>query len=191
MRSEERDESTPILHGEPLAGVVVQRLQTHVDERGSFTDVFDRRWPFAIDARQWSVVGSKANVLRGPHLHLGHDEYFMLIQGKAWIGLRDIRRDSVTRDRSCLIELHARAPAALFFPRGIIHGWYFPEESTHLQSVTECYADYHPGDNLGCRWDDPELEIAWPCVAPILSERAAAFPPLSELLDRVHATGAR
>lgn len=180
----------PIVHGEQLAGVVVQPLQSHFDDRGSFTEVFSSRWRAAIAAQQWSVVRSRANVLRGPHLHLGHDEYFVLLAGTAWVGLRDVRPDSPTRDRSCLMELHGDEPAAVSFPRGFIHGWYFSEESIHLQSVTECYADYHPADNLGCRWDDPDLDIPWPCTAPIVSARAAAFPPLSVLIDRVRATAA-
>lgn len=176
------------LNGEPLDGVVVQPLAPHYDERGAFLEVFNAHWPGAIEPRQWSIVRSRANVLRGPHLHVHHDEYFMLLEGKAFVGLRDIRPDSSTRDRSCLIELHASSPAAVMFPRGLVHGWYFAEDSIHVQSVTECYDDYHPHDNLGCHWADPALEIPWPCTSPILSERAAAFPPLSVLLERVAAT---
>ena len=181
----------PIVQGESLAGVLIQPLPCQRDGRGSFVEVFKSHWPLAIAAQQWSVVHTGANVLRGPHFHVGHDEYFMLIKGTAWVGLRDIRPSSPTRDRSCLIELHDAEPTAIAFPRSLIHGWYFPEESIHLQAVTECYEDYHPHDNLGCRWDDPDLEIPWPCTDPILSPRAAAFPPLSVLIDRVFATAAR
>jgi dTDP-4-dehydrorhamnose 3,5-epimerase len=175
------------LTGEPLDGVVVQPLASHQDERGSFVDIFQASWPGALRPTQWSVVHSHANVLRGMHLHAGHDEYFMLLEGSAFVGLRDVRPDSPTRNRSCLIELHARTPAAVMFPRGLIHGWFFAEESVHVQSVSESYDDYHPHDNLGCHWSDPALEIPWPCTNPILSERAADFPPLNGLLERVFA----
>lgn len=183
--------STPRIQGTPLHGLVVRPLQSHHDERGSFTDVYKAHWPEAIDSRQWSVVRSAANVLRGPHLHTAHDELFLLLHGTAFVGLRDIRPGSPTRDHSCLIELHGDEPVLVMFARGTVHGWYFSENSTHLQSVTECYEDYHPHDNLGCRWNDPALEIAWPCTAPILSPRAAAFGSLSGLIDRAFAAAAR
>jgi len=180
-----------IVHGVPLDGLVLQPLQPSRDSRGSFVEIFKRHWPLGIDASQWSVVSSIANVMRGPHFHLGHDEYFMLIKGTAFVGLRDIRPGSPTRDRSCLIRLHESEPTAVSFRRGTVHGWYFPEESLHIQSVTACYEEYHPADNLGCRWDDPELDIPWPCSNPILSERAQAFPSLSVLIESVSAGAAR
>ncbi len=171
--------------GEPLHGMVLQKLKPSVDERGSFTEVFQSHWPGPIDPVQWSVVHSVTNVLRGPHLHLNHDEYFMVIQGRAFVGLRDIRFDSPTRDHSCLVELAATDHVALMFPRGILHGWYFPDESVRVQAVSESYKDYHSYDNLGCHWSDPDLEIPWPCSDPLLSERARNFPPLKELLATI------
>lgn len=178
------------MQGSPLEGLVVRPLEGHHDERGAFIDVYKAHWPGAIDSKQWSVVRSAAHVLRGMHLHLGHDELFMLLQGKAFVGLRDVRPGSPTRNRSCLIELHGAGPVVVMFPRGLVHGWYFSEASMHLQSVTECYEEYHPQDNLGCRWDDRGLEIPWPCSNPILSARAAAFPSLSELVDSAFASAA-
>ena len=179
------------LEGTHLHGLVLRPLDVHRDERGDFTEIFKTHWPGTIDTKQWSLVRSAPNVLRGPHLHLAHDEMFLLLQGTAFVGLRDLRPGSPTRNRSCLIELHGHAPVLVLFRRGFVHGWYFGEESMHLQSVTQCYEEYHPEDNLGCRWDDPELEIAWPCTDPILSERAASFPSLRELVERAFAAATR
>jgi len=178
------------LSGRPLAGVRIQPLSAHHDARGSFMEVFQDYWQGPIDPVQWSVVHSRRNVIRGPHIHLGHDEYFMTVRGRALVGLRDIRPDSPTRDTSCLIEIAAESPAAVLFPRGLLHGWYFPEETIHLQAVSESYRDYHANDNLGCCWSDPELEIPWPCTDPILSERAEQFLSLRELLERLRFTRA-
>ena len=173
--------------GEPLHGVVTQSLQVHRDERGSFREIFKDLWGTPLHPTQWSVVHSRENVLRGPHLHLEHDEYFLLLQGRAFVGLRDVRPGSPTRDRSCLIELTEDEETAVIFPRGFLHGWYFPVQSTHIQAVSQAYEEYHPHDNLGCLWSDPELEIPWPCRDPILANRAGSFPPLSALLERVSA----
>jgi len=173
--------------GEPLAGVQARALDRHTDERGYFMEIFKDAWgPRVIDPVQSAVVSSRANVLRGPHLHLNHDEYFMLLSGKAYVGLYDVRPDSPTRGKSCLIEFDEDQPAALLFPRGLLHGWYFPVDSVHIQSVSEAYEDYHPHDNLGCHWADPDLNIPWPTESPIVAARADSFPPLRELLSRIY-----
>ena len=115
------------------------------------------------------------------HLHLRHDEYISVIQGKALIGLYDLRTDSPTYGESCLVVLCEQEPACLTFAAGILHGWYFPECALHLQAVSEQYKDYAADDNNGCIWSDPALGLEWPDKQPILAERAAGFGNLSEL----------
>ncbi len=41
--------------------------------------------------------------------------------------------------------------------------------------------EWDPSDELGCRWDDPELGIAWPCSAPLISGRDRELGSLSVL----------
>jgi dTDP-4-dehydrorhamnose 3,5-epimerase len=41
--------------------------------------------------------------------------------------------------------------------------------------------DFDPADELGVRWDDPELGIPWPADRAVLSPRDAALPSLREL----------
>jgi dTDP-4-dehydrorhamnose 3,5-epimerase len=118
------------------------------------------------------------------HLHRRHDEFFYLLTGRAWIGLRDVRPGSPTEGRSCLIGLRADDPATVSFPRGILHGWCFPEPSVHVQATSETYAIYAGDDNLGCHWSDPALEIPWPMRPTEVSARADAFPALAALLDQ-------
>lgn len=168
----------------PIDGLLVRRLAPARDPRGAFTEIFSADWPSQIAARQWSLVRSNAGVLRGMHLHRRHDEYFMLVSGHAWIGLRDIRPGSPTEGRSCLLELSAEDSTAVSFPRGIVHGWCFSEPSLHVQAVTEPYSTYGADDNLGCHWSDPELELKWPFRPREVSPRADAFPSLRSLLEQ-------
>lgn len=168
-----------------IEGVVVRRLDTHADARGSFGEIYSDGWELPIRPRQWSIVRSVAGVLRGMHLHLRHHEYVCVIAGRAYVGLYDLRPMSPSNGYPQLIELDAAEPAALAFPSGILHGWYFPEGGTHVQAVSETYADYGGDDNLGCRYDDPELGLHWPGVISRVSPRAAAFPSLRDLRERV------
>ncbi|MDH3637712.1 MAG: dTDP-4-dehydrorhamnose 3,5-epimerase family protein, partial [Gammaproteobacteria bacterium] len=161
------------------------KLQPNVDTRGIFTEVFQKHWNAMETPRQWSIVTSTSNVLRGCHLHLRHDEYFFLIQGEVSLGLRDERLDSPTRGHWQLYRLFGTNPAALTFPAGLVHGWYFHTDSLHLQAVSESYLTYGDDDNWGIHWADPELEIPWPFDNPLLSERAASFQSLIDVRQKL------
>jgi dTDP-4-dehydrorhamnose 3,5-epimerase len=173
---------TRLRSGEAIDGVVLRPLRANRDARGALTEIFADGWKLGITPVQWSLVQSQARTLRGMHLHWRHDEYFCLVQGRALVGLHDLRPDSPTYRAASLYELDAADLHGLAFPRGIVHGWYFVESALHLQAVSECYADYHPDDNQGCYFGDPALGLPWPDATPLLSERAAAFGPLGRLI---------
>lgn len=176
----EDEAPSELVSGPPLDGVKLMRLIRNTDARGVFTEVFCSHWQSGIDPTQWSLVQSEPGVLRGMHMHLRHDEYFMLISGKVTLGLHDLRPDSPTFGSGCTYEL-TRPDCFVSFPSGIAHGWLFHEPTIHLQAVSESYVDYHLDDNLGCSWDDPALGIDWPFEPTIVSPKAAAFPPLGTL----------
>jgi len=170
-----------------IGGGVIDRvdfrlLKMNRDHRGQFTEVYSKDWGSYSPPLQWSVVQSRAGVFRGMHLHVRHDESFCLISGRAYVGLRDIRKDSPSRGVWSLYELCGEQLACVTFPRGVLHGWYLAEDSCHVQGVSETWACYRVDDNMGCHWADPDLDIPWPTTTAVLSERAAAYPSLRELL---------
>jgi dTDP-4-dehydrorhamnose 3,5-epimerase len=171
--------------GTQLHGVRLESLVSHRDERGVFTEIFSSAWDAGIRPAQWSVVSSNKGVFRGMHLHRRHDEYFLLIKGRACVGLHDLRTASPTAACWSVYELSGAQLTFLSFPPGIVHGWYFYEDAIHVQAVSESYESYRDDDNLGCRWDDPDLGIKWPFDAPVLSEEAAQFPSLCELRQQL------
>lgn len=141
---------------------------------------------------QWNVVRSHAHVLRGVHVHTRHADLLHLIEGRATIGLRDLRPGSPTEHAVALVELHAGEPAVLSIPPGVAHGFLFHAPSIHVYGVTR-YWD--PADELGCHWADLELGIPWPlppggAAALEISARDQALPPLSQLVGRIPAWSA-
>lgn len=164
------------------AGTLLRPLEPHLDERGSFTELYRAEWGTGVRPIQWNAVRSEAGVLRGVHVHPRHDDYLTVPVGRADVGLRDLRRGSPTEGLSALVQLGGERPAALVIPHGVAHGFYFHEPSLHVYAVSE-YWD--PTDELGCRWDDPELEIPWPVPSARVSERDAASQPLRALLDEL------
>ena len=147
----------------PIEGVVLRPLAPHEDRRGSFTEVFCDHWSLPVAPAQWSLVRSRERVLRGMYLHRNHDEYVLVLEGRALVGIHDPREASPSFGASATYELRGGEPACLCFPRGVVHGWYFPVPSVHLQAVSESYDAYHPHDNLSIRWDDP----SWASTGPI------------------------
>lgn len=182
MQTHQITNTSKQLAGLALEGVDLKAMNEARDQRGSFTETFADHWGVGISPTQWSMVRSECHVLRGLHIHQRHDEYFCLIQGHCLVGLFDARPTSPTYLQYALYELFGSDLKAVIFPAGLLHGWYFYTPSVHLQAVSESYTDYANGDNLGCRWDDPALNIPWGITNPILSERAASFPPFSDLL---------
>jgi dTDP-4-dehydrorhamnose 3,5-epimerase len=160
-------------------GALLRPLEPHRDERGSFTELYRDEWEVGVTPIQWNAVRSEAGVLRGVHVHIRHDDYLTVPLGRAVVGLRDLRRGSPTEGMSSLVELGEERAGALVIPHGVAHGFYFLEPSLHVYAVSE-YWD--PSDELGCRWDDPELEIPWPVRSARVSERDAASQPLRALL---------
>lgn len=174
-----------LVHGDFIANVRIRRLDPHIDIRGSFTEFFSTDWDSTLSPKQWSLVRSDAAVCRGMHVHRYHDECYVLISGHAYLGLHDIRRGSPTERAPMMLELNGDTPYLVELARGILHGWYFTTCSTHLQGVSRTYKEYHPEDNLGCKWGDSDLNLPWPGDRRLMSDRAEAFPSLRELLDKV------
>ncbi|WP_255468393.1 dTDP-4-dehydrorhamnose 3,5-epimerase family protein [Reyranella sp. CPCC 100927] len=150
------------------AGVHIQTLKTHPDERGSFTEIFRETWDVGCHAVQWNAVHSRAGVLRGVHVHVTHDDYLVALSGVLVLGLHDMRRHSRSVGWSRIMTLDAAAPLAITIPPGVCHGFYFPVPSLHVYAVS---AYWNPQDELGCRFDSAELDLAWPDRDPRLSER--------------------
>lgn len=170
-----------LIAGQEIHGCDFRILDERQDPRGSFTEVFQKHWRTCLDPVQWSFVKSEPNVFRGMHLHQRHDEYFCLVSGHGYVGLKDLRDDSPTNGAFSLYEVSGSSMAAIVFPRGLLHGWYFTEHSLHIQSVSESYISYNEDDNWGCKWDAPDLGIPWPFNSVVLSNRAKGFPLLQDL----------
>lgn len=168
-------------------GVSLLTLTPHADERGVFTELYRLSWEPGVVATQWNAVRSEANVLRGVHAHLRHTDYLTLVAGRATVGLHDLRAGSPTEGLGATVEFDSREPSALVIPVGVAHGFYFHEPSIHVYAVSH---EFDPADELGCRWDDPTLEIAWPCTDPLISPRDRELGSLSELRDVWHAVPA-
>jgi dTDP-4-dehydrorhamnose 3,5-epimerase len=161
------------------AGVLVTKLDTYADERGTLTEVFRSAWDTGIEPVQWNVTLSAAGVLRGVHVHLEHADYLAVVDGRADIGLYDARPASETHEMAVVMPMRADEMTALTIPPGVFHGLYFHERSIFLYGLSH---GWEPDDDLACRWDDPDMAIPWELSSPSMSDRDEAAPSLRFLL---------
>ncbi|NJM91981.1 MAG: hypothetical protein HC861_04455 [Rhodospirillaceae bacterium] len=158
--------------------VSIRPLPCHRDDAAWTVDVYRRDWPLDIAPVQWNFVSSRPNVLRGVHVHVQHWDYLHVVSGAMLLGLHDMRPRSPTYRRATRLCLEGDRPVSIAIPPGVAHGFYFASATAYIYAMSHYWT---PVGELGCRWDDPELGLAWPESEPVLSARDAAAPSYAEL----------
>jgi dTDP-4-dehydrorhamnose 3,5-epimerase len=168
-----------------LSGVVVLRPIIRPDRRGRFVKTvhgpfFEEHGLPADFAEQYYSV-SRHNVLRGMHFQTPPADHYKLVtclDGTVFDVVVDLRRSSQTYAQHAIIKLDSRTAQSIYIPAGFAHGFYvLSDTATVLYNVSTVYSAAH---DTGVRWDS--VGVQWPTENPILSDRDAALPALSELV---------
>jgi dTDP-4-dehydrorhamnose 3,5-epimerase len=164
-----------------IDGAGLVDLVAHADDRGAMTELYRREWfPDGPEMVQANHSESRAGVLRGLHFHRRQTDYWVLLEGSAFVGLFDLRADSPTEGASALLALDASASLqGLLIPPGVAHGFY-AETPIRLEYLVDLAFD--GSDESGLAWDDTGAGISWPATDPVLSERDRSNPSLAEVL---------
>ena len=163
-------------------GVRIWPLEPHHDRRGWLVEAFRESWAPGVEGAQVNITWSRAGTLRGSHVHGKHTDYFVLASGRAAVGIRDVRKRSLTFGMTALVELSSESPSAMTVPPGVLHGLYFPVDSILLTVESHVY---DPVEEVQCQWDDPELEIPWPFSSPILSDGDLGAQSYREMMEAI------
>lgn len=172
-----------------LPGVLVVEPRVHRDERGFFVESYHaRRYAdagiaetFVQDNHSRSVRGT----LRGLHAQLERPQAKLVrvLRGEIFDVVADVRRGSPTFARWIAVRLSHDNFLQVYVPKGFAHGFCVLSEEAEVEY--KCSDFYQPGDELGLKWDDPQVGVEWPVAAPILSDKDACGAPLARLLDRL------
>jgi dTDP-4-dehydrorhamnose 3,5-epimerase len=169
-----------------IDGVLVHPLTPNVDLRGSLCEVHRDAWGIAPRPLQWDFITTRAGILRGVHVHRHRWDYLIMVQGAATLGLADLRRKSPSFRRCATIEADGERPVVVLVPPGVAHGIHARTELLYLYGLTS----YYDGtDQMGCRFDDPALDIAWPTRNPVLLSRDAELPSFETLIRHFEDAG--
>lgn len=162
-----------------IDGVIVRELEAHPDERGSFTETFRQDW-LPAGARpmlQSNLSRSSAGVLRGMHFHRQQSDWWVVLEGSAFIALYDLRSPGSPEPRSTFSVEAPGTFLGIFIPPGVAHG-FLAITAVTLQYLVD--AAFDGSDEFGFAWDDPEVGIDWPITGPTLSPRDRSNPSLAE-----------
>ncbi len=165
--------------------VVYIEPDLYEDERGAFFELFKEQAfkDFGIPVRcvQVNFSRSRRGVLRGLHYQkdpAAQAKVVNVIAGTIFDVAVDIRRGSPTYAQWVGVELTAEKKSMLSIPAGFAHG--FCALSDDTEALYYCSGEYNPEMDRGIRWDDPDVEIAWPVEQPVLSSKDRQLPFLAE-----------
>ena len=152
----------------PIEGLYVIEPTVHTDSRGYFMETYNKRdmeeaglgAAFVQDNQSRSTKG----VLRGLHFQKNYPQgkLVRVIKGSVFDVAVDIREGSRTYGKWFGIELTEENKKQFYISKGFAHGYLV------LSDVAEfCYkvTDFwHPGEEGGIAWNDPEIGICWPQI---------------------------
>ncbi len=149
-----------------IEGLYVIEPTVFKDERGYFMETYNQNdfkeagldMTFVQDNQSMSVKG----VLRGLHFQKQYPQGKLVraVRGTVFDVAVDLRSDSKTYGKWFGVTLSAENKKQFNIPEVFAHG--FLVLSDEAEFAYKCTDFYHPGDEGGLLWSDPEIGVDWP-----------------------------
>ncbi len=150
----------------PIQGLYVIEPTVHGDSRGYFVETYNQRdmedaglsAVFVQDNQSMSTKG----VLRGLHFQKKYPQAKLVrvIRGEVYDVAVDLRKGSETFGQWYGIVLSESNHLQFYISEGFAHGFLVLSDTAEFcYKVTDFW---HPNDEGGLAWNDPELGIRWP-----------------------------
>ena len=149
-----------------IKGLYVIEPTVFKDERGYFMETYNQNdfHEAGLDMVfvQDNQSSSKKGVLRGLHFQINYpqDKLVRVVSGEVFDVAVDLREGSKTFGKWFGVRLSAENKKQFFIPKNFAHG--FIVLSDHAEFCYKCTDFYHPNDEGGLAWNDPEIGIEWP-----------------------------
>jgi dTDP-4-dehydrorhamnose 3,5-epimerase len=171
-------------HELSIPGVCELRPKIFRDSRGFFMETYNQKEfaqlgitdSFVQDNHSASVKGT----IRGLHYQLRHAQAKLcrVIEGEVLDVAVDIRVGSPHFGQWASVVLTAMGQNQIYIPRGFAHGYLALSEG--VQFLYKCTDFYHPEDERGILWNDPQIGVSWNVADPIVSDKDSRFTTLSQ-----------
>jgi dTDP-4-dehydrorhamnose 3,5-epimerase len=172
-----------------IPGLCIIEPAVHGDSRGYFMETYNQNdmkeagldMVFVQDNQSMSVKG----VLRGLHYQkqFPQGKLVRVVRGAVYDVAVDLRKNSPTYKQWYGVELTAENKKQFYIPEGFAHGFLvLSDEAEFCYKVTDFY---HPNDEGGLLWNDPEIGVQWPLdridCEPKLSDKDMKNSTFAEL----------
>ena len=150
----------------PIEGLYIIEPSVFGDNRGYFMETYNKKdmeeaglnLNFVQDNQSMSVKG----VLRGLHFQkeFPQGKLVRVIKGRVFDVAVDLRSNSETYGQWYGVELTEENKKQFYISEGFALGFLVLSDTAEFcYKVTDFY---HPGDEGGLAWNDPEINIEWP-----------------------------
>ena len=168
-----------------IKDVFVIEVKKYGDNRGYFMETY-KESDFHQAGLNYKFIQdnhskSKKGVLRGLHFQKTFPQAKLVrcIEGEVFDVCVDLRKNSPTYGKWAGVILSAEKGNQFMIPRGFAHGFVVLSETATF--CYKCDELYHPEDEGGIMWNDPEIGIDWPFDGEVLlSEKDKLHRPLKE-----------
>lgn len=169
-----------------IKGVFVIEPKKYGDNRGYFMETYKKAdfdtAGLVYDFVQDNQSKSKSGVLRGLHFQKTFPQAKLVrcIEGEVYDVCVDLRKGSSTYGKWEGVVLSAEKGNQFMIPRGFAHGFVVLSESATF--CYKCDELYHPEDEGGIMWNDPDIGIDWKFGGEVLlSEKDKRHPLLKDV----------
>ena len=151
-----------------IKGLKVVEPTVFGDARGYFMETYNyndfKEAGIDVEFVQDNQSSSHKGVLRGLHFQINYpqDKLVRVVNGEVFDVAVDLRPGSKTYGKWFGVLLSAENKKQFFIPKNFAHG--FIVLSDYAEFAYKCTDFYHPNDEGGMAWNDPEIEIEWPEV---------------------------
>lgn len=179
-------------HNTEIKDMFTVDVEVFGDQRGYFMETYNRKAfedaGYFYNFVQDNQSKSRKGVLRGLHMQVNNPQGKLVrcIKGEVFDVGVDLRKGSPTFGKWHGELLSEENKKQFFIPEGFAHG--FVVLSDEAEFCYKCTRLYDPADELGIRYDDPDIGIAWPDVGVdyILSSKDLVQPSFKEVISILH-----
>lgn len=149
-----------------IEGLCIITPTVYGDARGYFMETYNKKDMFdaglTMEFVQENQSSSTKGVLRGLHFQKEHPQgkLVRVVRGSVYDVAVDLRKDSKTYGKWYGVELTEENKKQFYVPEGFAHGFLVLSEQAEF--CYKCTDFYHPEDEGGLAWNDPEVGIEWP-----------------------------
>lgn len=177
-----------------LYGCVIIEPTVFGDNRGYFMETYNQHElkEAGLDVKfvQDNESRSQQGVLRGLHFQYQYPQgkLVRVTHGDVYDVAVDLRPASATFGQWVGVTLSGENHRQFYIPEGFAHG--FLVLSEYADFVYKCTNYYHPEDEGGIIWNDPDIGITWPIdkIEPLLSDKDQKLKTLQEIKTTIPAS---